>query len=77
MASYLQNEVAIPPLIDSVVFGRLPNGQATENEGSRAKSQVLFSFLARSPHNLAAFCLSKLLLGNDALGHRPSEEGPY
>jgi hypothetical protein len=75
MTGYLQNKVAVPPLIYAVVFGRLPNGQATQNEGSRAKPQVLFSFPARSPHNLTAFRLPKLLLGNDALGHRPPQKG--
>ena len=69
------NEITVPPFIDGVLFGRLPNGQTAKNEGSRAESQVLLSFLTLGPHEVAAIGLSTLLLRNHQIRHHPFQSG--
>src|SRR5271167_4854390 len=62
MTRHLQNELAIPPFVDHLVFRRLPDGEPAKHKRPGGESKVLLSRLPFQLYQAASFCLTKLLL---------------
>jgi hypothetical protein len=75
VAGHLQDERAIPTLIEQLVLGQSTYRKTAQYERSRTEAKRLGRLVAILPDELNPLCLFQLLLRYDEVWTGPSENG--